>query len=215
MLATYLLTLSGTPFILMGQEIGMANLGTEIGIDGYVDVEGRNWYDRVLKERGEGADMSDVLEQMQQKARDHGRLPMQWNEGPNAGFCDKGRTPWMTLNPDYKDWNVKAQEGKDGSVLAYWRRLSALRKREKELLVYGRFEMLPEQKTGEEIIGYERSAGDRRAVVMLSFAEQPTSLCGDKYARWTTLISNMSTPDVEEHRITLRPYEARVLCNHS
>ena len=33
MLATYLLTLSGTPFMLAGQEIGMANLGKDYGAD--------------------------------------------------------------------------------------------------------------------------------------------------------------------------------------
>ena len=41
MIAMFLLTLSGTPFILMGQEIGMANLGRGFGIEHYVNVEAR------------------------------------------------------------------------------------------------------------------------------------------------------------------------------
>ncbi|OKO90532.1 Alpha-glucosidase [Penicillium subrubescens] len=41
MLATYLTTLSGTPFMLAGQEIGMANLGKDYGADAYIDLEGK------------------------------------------------------------------------------------------------------------------------------------------------------------------------------
>ncbi|KAF7188256.1 Alpha-glucosidase [Pseudocercospora fuligena] len=42
MLATYLLTLAGTPFLLAGQESGMANLGEDYSPDAYIDVEAKN-----------------------------------------------------------------------------------------------------------------------------------------------------------------------------
>ncbi|KAG9857136.1 hypothetical protein KCU98_g11909, partial [Aureobasidium melanogenum] len=70
MLATYSLALSGTPFMLAGQEIGME----EYGPRAYIDVEARIYYEAVLKTRGGG----DVMREIQLKARDHGRLPMQW-----------------------------------------------------------------------------------------------------------------------------------------
>ncbi|KAJ5938812.1 alpha-amylase [Penicillium verhagenii] len=52
MLATYLTTLGGTPFLLAGQEIGMANLGKEYKADACIDVEGENYYNKILAARG-------------------------------------------------------------------------------------------------------------------------------------------------------------------
>lgn len=49
MLATYLGTLSGTLFLLQGQEIGMANVSREWEIEDYIDVEGRNAYEEIKK----------------------------------------------------------------------------------------------------------------------------------------------------------------------
>ena len=32
--------------------------------------------------------------------RDGARTPMQWDDGPNAGFCDAGAQPWLPLSDD-------------------------------------------------------------------------------------------------------------------
>lgn len=225
MLATYLCTLSGTPFVLAGQEIGMANLGKDKGIDSYIDVEGRNWYHKVLGDRGGtegGADMSDVMRELQLKARDHGRLPMQWSAAANAGFCAATATPWMAVNEDFEAWNVAAQDGVAGSVLEYWRELLLLRKREKDVFVHGRFRMLPETETGARVIGYERAGldhPDRQAVVLLSFSPDDdlvtVSVPAGRYAGWSVLLANMpgAAASVNGATITLRPYEAVVLGN--
>lgn len=100
MLATYLGSLSGTLFLLQGQEIGMANAPRNWGIEDYIDVEGRNFYNEVLARRGEGADMTDVMRELRLKARDNGRLPMQWNANRYGGFT-KGAKPWMRVNDDF------------------------------------------------------------------------------------------------------------------
>ncbi|KAM3414845.1 hypothetical protein BST61_g9988 [Cercospora zeina] len=41
--AVYLTTLSGTPYLLAGQEFGMANLGKDYPAEAYIDVEGSNY----------------------------------------------------------------------------------------------------------------------------------------------------------------------------
>lgn len=47
----------------------MANLGTDYGADAYIDVEGRNHYEAVLKARGgDESQMSDVMRELQLKA---------------------------------------------------------------------------------------------------------------------------------------------------
>lgn len=211
MLATYLSTLSGTPFILSGQEIGMANLGTNVGIEDYIDVEGSNWYQKIQEQRGKGADMSDVMQQLQLKARDHGRLPMQWSDDPNAGFCPADHKPWMTVNPDYTKWNVSSQVGQKESILEYWKAVIEFRRQQREILVYGDFEMLPAQETTDDVIGYERSSGSKLMVVLLNFSKEVVSLSGAKYAGFSIAMNNMSDAAVTDLEISLRPYEAIVL----
>jgi alpha-glucosidase len=72
MLATYLGSLSGTLFLLQGQEIGIANVPREWRIEDYIVAERKNYYNEVLKRRGKSAEMSDVMRELRLKARDNG-----------------------------------------------------------------------------------------------------------------------------------------------
>lgn len=74
-------------------------------------------------------DMSDVIDGIQRKARDHGRNPMQWDDSPHGGFTKVGAKPWMRVHDDYTEWNVKAQEGDQKSVLEFWKSMLAFRKK--------------------------------------------------------------------------------------
>ncbi|KAE8383256.1 glycoside hydrolase superfamily [Aspergillus bertholletiae] len=175
MLATYLTTLGGTPFMLAGQEIGMANLGKDYGADAYIDVEGKNYYNEILKARGGNVGkMDDVLRELQLKSRDHGRLPMQWDSSPNAGFTVASAKPWMTMNKDYIAWNVASQLNDPESIMSYWKQMIALRREYSDLFVYGSYTALEESETGEMVLGYERnwSQADQKAAVLLNFSDQ-------------------------------------------
>lgn len=44
--------------------------------------------------------MSDVMQELTVKARDHGRLPVHWSVKKNAGFS-AGKL-WMKVNDDFK-----------------------------------------------------------------------------------------------------------------
>jgi len=74
-------------------------------------------------------------------ARDHARLPVQWDGSPNAGFTSKGVKPWMRVNDNFVDVNVEKQIGDERSLLAFWKRLIRLRKEHKDLFVYGEYEL--------------------------------------------------------------------------
>ncbi|SMY22237.1 unnamed protein product [Zymoseptoria tritici ST99CH_1A5] len=213
MLATYLLTLSGTPFMLAGQEIGTANLGKDYSADAYIDVEGKNYYNEVLKARGgDESKMGDVMRELQLKARDHGRLPMQWSAALNAGFTSPSATPWMTINKDHKEWNVESQINNPHSVLSFWKQLLALRKQYTDLLVYGSYTSLPESETGDMVLGYERTSHEdgRKAVVLLSFSEKEEVISVDKYQDFEVLVSNGCSEAVDG-KVTIRPYGSVVL----
>ncbi|KAH7303897.1 family 13 glycoside hydrolase [Stachybotrys elegans] len=212
MLAMYLGTLSGTLFMLQGQEIGMANVPESWGFEDYVDVEGKNYYNSVLEKRGPGADMSDVLREMRLKARDNGRLPMQWNADKNSGFSTSP-TPWMRVNDDYKQWNVAAQEGDDGSVLAFWREMLALRQREKDVFVYGRFAMLEEYKDSEDVFVYTMTSYDgKTALVLLNFSDAEHQVVDLKCEGWRRLLGGEGER-LSLDGVRLKPYEGRLYGN--
>ena len=80
----------------------------------------------------ENPDMSDVWDGLRRKARDHARNPMQWDGSQDAGFSF-GKTdvnqPWMRVHDDYKEWNVAKQQNDESSVLTFWKRMIAFRKK--------------------------------------------------------------------------------------
>lgn len=217
LLSTYLTTLSGTLFLLAGQEIGMANLPRDMGIEYYIDVEGRNHYMHVLQSRhGDTSKMVDVMRELQLKARDHGRLPMQWNAAPNAGFTTPGARPWMTINPDHKQgWNVEAQLNDPNSVLSFWKESLALRKKFADVFTYGAFEMIPEEASHELVLAYKRKDLNtgKQALVLLNFSEQESAVTRPWVDGWTFLRGNYQTPPGDNEKIVLRPYEAVIYCS--
>ncbi|EON97333.1 putative alpha amylase protein [Phaeoacremonium minimum UCRPA7] len=214
MLATYMGSLSGTLFLLQGQEIGMANVPDNWGIDDYIDVEGSNYYRSVLKKRGEGADMSDVLREMRLKSRDNGRLPMQWSGETSAGFT-KGAKPWMRVNDDYKDWNVDKQSGDDNSILAYWREVLALRQKENDVFTYGRYDMLSAAKSGDQVFAYTMTSFQekRKALVLLNFSDKEQMFNCEGFEGWKRLLGENMTTELGSAGIQLTPYEGAIFCN--
>ncbi|USW57876.1 Putative glycosyl hydrolase, family 13, catalytic domain, glycoside hydrolase superfamily [Septoria linicola] len=212
--AVYLTTLSGTPYLLAGQEFGMANLGEDYAADAYIDIEGSNYYKEILQRRGgDVSKMDDVLREMQLKARDHGRLPVQWDTSANAGFTSSQAKPWMTLNKDYKQWNAESQLEDPNSVMAFYKMMLSLRKELKDLLVYGSYAALSEQETGELVIGWEREdQNGGRAVVLLNFSDREQQVPVAKYAGWSEIASN-GRRSIGQDQATLGPYGAIVLKN--
>ncbi|KAG5651663.1 hypothetical protein H0H81_007886 [Sphagnurus paluster] len=240
MLAVLQISLGGTQYVYQGQELGLKNFPRSWGIEEYKDVASQNYWNRcvfvvadglrrrgVLKKRMEEAggaevDMSDVLDDFQRKARDHARVPMQWDASPNAGFTTG--TPWMRVNEDYAAWNAAAQAADPGSVRSFWKEALRVRKAH-EVLIYGDFvDICP---THEQVFAYTRSLGDTTALVLLNFteAEVPFSLGGGNtyptrasqlvlgnyhYPRESVGVDIGVDADVEVDSMVLRGYEARV-----
>jgi alpha-glucosidase len=216
MLAIHLCSVSGTLFLLQGQEIGMANIPRDWTIEDYIDVEGRNYYNSVLEARGgDASKMQDVLDQLRLKARDNGRLPMQWDSSPNAGFTSSETKPWMRVNDDYTLWNVESQVNDYQSVLCFWKKILGIRKEYLDLFVYGTFEPIPRETYGENIIGYKRQdyLGNQKAVVLLNFSDTESQVPFDVGNTWRILLSNFEDCDCTNGKIVLHPYHGVILCN--
>ena len=122
MLAVSYLFLQGTPFVYQGQEIGMTNWRPN-SIEEYRDVQTIWKYHHTNLNKPE----EERLKIHWRSARDNARTPVQWSGEKNGGFTTAD-TPWMSVNPNYREINVADQERDEASVLNFYRRAIALRK---------------------------------------------------------------------------------------
>lgn len=163
MLGTVNVLLRGIPFIYQGQEIGMQNAKWN-SIDEFDDI---NTIDQYNIAREAGLTEKEALDVCSAMSRDNARTPFQWSDEDNAGFTT-GK-PWLKVNSDYKDINVKSQIGDEDSVLNYYRRLIALRKSSeyKDVFAYGRFE--PVYEDTDNVMAYYRTDNNKRVLVLANF----------------------------------------------
>ena len=182
MLATTSILLRGIPFIYQGQEIGMTNCHRN-DISEYDDISTIDQYQEALRA---GLSEEEALKCCYENSRDNARTPMQWSDGKNGGFTDG--TPWLAMNPNYMEINVAAQEHKADSVLAYYRKLIALRKAKeyKDTFTYGIFK--PKYENVDDIFAFER--------------------VNEESGQKLLILANFGT---EEHTITLEQRIAKVL----
>lgn len=201
MLATATHMLRGTPYVYQGEEIGMTNTDFT-SIDQYKDVESLNYYNIMLEN---GKSPEEALHIINERSRDNGRTPMQWDTSENAGFS-KGE-PWIGVNGNYKEINAQEQVSRTDSVFAYYKKLIELRKKY-DVIADGDFSMLED--TPEEIFAYERILGDEKLLVLVNFSGREEKLYKDiDVSGYELLISNTDTPAVMRLN-SLKPYEALV-----
>jgi len=157
--------------------------------------------------------MGDVMRELRLKARDNGRLPMQWDGSKNEGFKKKEKG-WMRTNDDFEMWNVERQEGAGESVLGYWSDMLGLRKREKDVFSYGRVEMAGMERSGE-VFAYAMSSADggEKALVLLNFSDKKHPFGGTGFGGWRKLIAGNAMGEVGKKGVELKAYEGVIYCN--
>jgi oligo-1,6-glucosidase len=203
MLATFIMTMRGTPYYYNGDELGMTNAGFE-KIEDYRDMPTLNEYQR---QKNTGGDIKKFMELIKFECRDNGRTPFQWNSTANAGFTSG--TPWIKVNPNYKKLNAAAQEKDPGSVLNYFKKVVWLRK-QNPTLVYGKYIVL--DKDNPNVYAYTREWEGKKILVLLNFSPANTQTnIGMNTTRAKLLLSNYKNvplTNVGKTPITLKPYEA-------
>ena len=200
MLGTATHLMRGTPYIFQGEEIGMTNCHFQ-SIDQYRDVESLNYY-QILQQQGKSP--AEAMEIIQQRSRDNGRTPMQWDGAAHAGFTTG--TPWIGVVDNYPAINAAAQVDDPDSVYSYYKKLVALRKQHR-VISEGQIEFL--YKDDPDLLAYRRWDGDSQLLVLCNLTghEAPVQLP----AQWQdagVLLDNY--PDAAP-AAALRPYEALVL----
>ena len=206
MLGTISLLLRGIPFIYQGQEIGMRNAKWN-SMEEFNDISTKDQYHTA---REAGLSDQEALEVCSRMSRDNARTPMQWTSGENGGFT-KG-TPWLKVNPLFKDVNVEAQEQDPDSVLNYYRKLVALRKSDelKEVFTYGEF--LPEYENVDGVMAFYRKDESKCILVAANFGKDAATIKLKSEIEKVWLSNRIDgTVDCEKDSLNLRSCEVVVL----
>ena len=204
MLATCLHMMQGTPYVYQGQELGMTNVPFQ-SVEDFRDLDSINAYHELVEDQ-KVFSKEEMMRYLRYKSRDNARTPFQWDDSENAGFTTG--TPWIMVNPNYKEINAKAELADPNSVFYYYQKLIQLRK-EKEIIVYGTYDLLlPES---EELYVYTRTLGEEKLLVVCNFSENEVELeIPEEFRKGSYLISNYETRPVE-NTMKLRAYESFVV----
>ena len=135
MLALFLLSLKGTPFIFEGEEIGMLN-DKNISLKDGNDVAAKITAE-TIKKTIHASDKKAEKMVNETINRDHARTPMQWDDTTNSGF-NEGSQTWLHVNENYHEINVKKQLDDKDSILNFYKKMIKFRNND-EVLKKGDF----------------------------------------------------------------------------
>ncbi|HGR3506383.1 TPA: alpha,alpha-phosphotrehalase [Streptococcus pneumoniae] len=196
MLAASIHLSRGTPYIYMGEEIGMIDPDYDSMAD-YVDVESLNAYQTLLEE---GKSQQEAFQIIQAKSRDNSRIPMQWDASENAGFSTG--TPWLKAGKSYKYINVENEI--HGPIFTFYQDLIRLRK---EMPIISEGSYKPAFEDSKQVYAFERQFEDQKLLVLNNFYAKEVEIdLPAVYQNGQILISNYEDAEVSE-KILLKPYQ--------
>ncbi|AVK61685.1 alpha,alpha-phosphotrehalase [Lactobacillus sp. CBA3605] len=200
MLATVIHLMRGTPFIYMGEEIGMTDPDYQSMTD-YVDVEAENAYHTLIQQ---GYRPEDAFTIVKAKARDNSRTPMQWDASATAGFTTG--TPWLQPT-NQAEINVD-EELTHGEIFNYYQQLIHLRK---TMPIVADGDYQPWRLDDDQVFGYWRQLGTQRLLVLNNFYGTATTVpLPAEMVTAKVLLSNYTQVHVQPN-LVLKPYQSVVL----
>lgn len=203
-LAVMYFLMQGTPFIYQGQEIGMTNVHFKT-VEEYQDVQSTGLYYSKLEQ---GMAHEDIMEIIWATARGNSRTPMQWDETVNGGFSSG--TPWLAVNPNYKEINVAQQLADEESILNFYKKMIQLKKSH-DVFTYGEYDLTLDNHPA--IYAYTRTLDHEQVLILSNLTDQEVAFELEKMNLVFDQLM-LSNYKVEEHepmmKGTLKPYEARV-----
>lgn len=202
MLATCIHLMRGTPYIYQGEELGMINPHYQ-EISQYRDVESLNYYEILLKQ---GKTEKEALTILAARSRDNARTSMQWSAEKNAGFTEGN--PWIEPTDYYEKINVEAEKRDEDSVLSYYKKLIALRKKSRTISEGGIAFL---EKENENILAYRRNCSEDNIVVFNNLTAHEEIITGGEWVGYRKILGNYEKSDIKEDVIRLKPYESIVL----
>ena len=192
--------MKGTPYIYQGEELGLTNTPVA-SIEELDDIESINMYhDRISR----GFSIESIMTSLNAKGRDNARRPIPWTSEPNGGFTTG--TPWLALNPNYKEINVEAELQNPDSVFHTYQKLIQLRK-DHPIVVWGDYELL---NTSSNVFAYYRTFGEERWLTVVNLSDFEEEISVD--ARFNKVLVNNTEDEITDLRAyKLSPWQAFVL----
>jgi glycosidase len=146
------------------------------------------------------------------KSRDNARTPMQWKSTIHGGFTSPSAQPWMRAHPNFSRINADAQIHDPASTFSYWKSMLAVRKKYKDVLIYGNFELIDRE--NQKVFAYKRryETGDTM-LVLCNFSHDKVEWDSEEVEAMEVAMSNYGRDltDFDSGRILLEPYEAIAL----
>ena len=154
----------------------------------------------------------EALARTAEMTRDKNRTPMQWSMNSNAGVSPQDITPWLPVNPNYKDGiNVKDQTQSPYSLLNYYKHLITVRK-QSPALIFG--EYTPIHAAAKDYFAFVRHTDNQKVVVVLNFSNKrlELDLTKVKEVKASTLHTLFSSADHSQkkqdlHALAINPFE--------
>lgn len=172
----------GTPYIYMGEELGMSD-PDYTSMDDYVDIEAHNAYKALLEK---GLSDHDAFTIVHAKARDNSRTPMQWDETVTAGFTTG--TPWLH-STNQAEVNVQAPVSQ--KIFAFYQKLITLRK---QYHVISQGDYQPFGENIDWLYGYVRRYQHQSLLVLNNFADHEIQIpIPEAFQQAQVLITNLSS----------------------
>ena len=154
----------------------------------------------------------EALRQAASITRDQCRSPMQWDNTSNAGFSPAGVQTWLPINQDYiKGVNIADQLDNPESLINFYRRLLAIRKRTPALITG---DYIPLHERAETYLAFLRSTPGQACLVILNYAQntQILNFCqlatpGDRKALLLFSSTKRKQPLEDLNKISVSPHE--------
>jgi alpha-glucosidase len=155
LLLAILLCLRGTAFLYQGDELGLPH--AHVPFEKLRDPEAIRFWPHGI-------------------GRDGARTPMPWTNAPDGGFS--AGEPWLPIDPRHLALSVEAQERATASLLAFTRRLIALRKAHIALRE-GTWRALP---APAGVLLFERAAPGERLLCAFNLSSEAIALPSEAFA---------------------------------
>lgn len=166
LIATFMMTFRGIPFIYFGDEVGMRDL-TYKNINMAKDIQGIIAYHKAIEA---GKTESEAMEALNKAGRDKSRSVMQWNDRKYGGFSDV--EPWIAMGDNYKTHNVAKESVDRKSILKYYQKMLKLRKVYKALSLGECIELGMK----DNVIYYIKKYESQEMMIILNFSTKDISI---------------------------------------
>jgi len=185
LMVALLLCLRGTPFLYQGDELGLPH--AEVPFDRLRDPEAIAFWPSGI-------------------GRDGARTPMPWSEAANMAGFTAAPDAWLPLDPRHRALAADAQQNDPASMLAFTRRMIALR-RASLALREGDFSLYED--TPDGVVAFVRDGGGQRVLCLFNLTEQSLRVTTPGIGK--VLLGDLGDVSVSHLDATLGGYAALII----